>query len=93
MIALILYKLAFIDRICLSSDDTLDLYALETATVSGFGKTSDVPDSPDSQGLKYVNVAVLTNFDCYLTVPIAFTDNNLCTSSEGKRGTCDVIYS
>ncbi|XP_072938359.1 brachyurin-like [Epargyreus clarus] len=65
-------------------------FAGMTATASGFGKTSDAQTSfPTTTALHYINLKVMSNAECQKSFEVPIHVSHLCTSGQGKVGTCD----
>lgn len=59
------------------------------ATLSGFGRTDDVPGSPASDVLMFTNNPVLTNANCRAQLePFSIQPQHICLSGAGGRGAC-----
>lgn len=63
-------------------------YAGSTATVSGFGKTSDSISISKGQFLSSVSVDVTADIWCSLIFPGVYQNTNICTSGLGGKGPC-----
>ncbi|XP_039449356.1 collagenase-like [Culex pipiens pallens] len=59
------------------------------ATVSGFGRTNDIPGSPESDMVRYTRNPVLTNANCRAMLePFSVQPQHLCLSGIGGRSPC-----
>ncbi|KAF4520238.1 hypothetical protein B566_EDAN009963 [Ephemera danica] len=65
-----------------------DTFAGSIATVSGWGAVSDTDTGLSSQ-LKFANVTVISNSECYIIYGSTINDNKICTDTAGgTQGTC-----
>jgi Trypsin len=80
----------YIKVIGLPSKSNTNLYNGTTATVSGWGSTSD--DASDiSDSLRFVEVPVITNLECSESFGVV-PDSNLCTASPDGKSSCTVKF-
>ncbi|KAL0870358.1 hypothetical protein ABMA27_005368 [Loxostege sticticalis] len=71
------------------SEVNLDFAGL-TGTVAGYGKTSDAQNSfPPTTSLQYIDLPIITNQVCQRSFQLNIHGSHLCTSGNGRVGTCD----
>lgn len=63
-------------------------YAGQDATVSGWGRTSDI-SSAISYILQYVTQIVMPNNECEAEYPNQVSENMICLATRGKKGPCN----
>jgi trypsin len=86
----IIFLEEFIQSIRLPAFSSSDLYDGKSATVSGWGRTSD-DETEVSDDLNFVELPVITNQECVDTYGIVF-DSNICTSSPDGKSSCSVRF-
>ncbi|XP_038222178.1 collagenase-like [Zerene cesonia] len=70
--------------------DVNNNFAGVTATVTGYGKTSDAQTSfPTTTSLHHIDLKVITNAVCQKSFPINIHGSHLCTDGSGRVGTCE----
>ncbi|KAG6456929.1 hypothetical protein O3G_MSEX010040 [Manduca sexta] len=61
-----------------------------TGTISGFGKTSDAQSAVSSSTVLHrATVPVISNAVCQRSFSLNIHGSHLCTSGDGRKGTCD----
>ncbi|XP_076042405.1 chymotrypsin BI-like [Oratosquilla oratoria] len=79
---------SYIQPVCLPTrSEQGDLMVGKTVTASGWGKSSDSAGGITNK-LRNVNLPVISNTECAYTYGGIVTDNILCTSGAGGKGTC-----